>query len=82
MPDKGIGVKLKPCPFCGGKARLTPSFTTVVPAIGENGAYVDADIDGSPSWVECTTCLAMGQAFDAGTDDDRNAVCAWNRRIK
>ena len=72
--------ELKPCPFCGGKAKLH-SEIDIVPVIDTNGAYVDADINVYPSWVECTECGATGEAFDNGEESDTDkAIIAWNRR--
>lgn len=61
--------KLKPCPFCGGKARMNP--------IGGFGP-----VDGPTLWdiisVECSKCGAWGGVRKkAGW-----AIKAWNRRIK
>jgi len=72
--------QLKPCPFCGGEAVLYHE-TNLIPVYDENGAYIGADIDASPAYVECMDCGAMGQTFDNGEEEDGNkAVAAWNKR--
>ena len=71
---------LKKCPFCGGKANLMGGKVYTIPEIAENGAYVGADIEVEPSWVECQICHAMGPTFDETDEDPENAVAAWNRR--
>jgi len=73
---------LKPCPFCGGEAILR-SGLSLVPVMDGHGEYTDAEIDGYPSYVECTECGSIGQSFDNKDDnDDDRAVEAWNRRVK
>jgi len=52
-----------------------------IPEIAENGAYVGADIEVEPSWVECQICHAQGPVFDESDEDPENAVAAWNRRF-
>ena len=58
--------KLKPCPFCGGKAGLTD--------VGNEGEFED--------WiVECPSChIAMLYHDDGCTSTKDEAVIAWNRR--
>ena len=67
---------LLPCPFCGGEAKLHDGLINIVPVIDEYGAYIDADLEGTPAWVECTACGAAADGFD----DADEAVAAWNRR--
>ena len=74
--------ELKPCPFCGGEAKLMGGNVYTIPEYGENDAYVGADIEVEPSWVECQNCHAMGQTFDESDEDPENAVAAWNRRVQ
>ena len=57
-------VKLKPCPFCGGKA-----WTLCHADYWEKNA-------GVVSYVGCTECKARSDLF-ANMDD---AIAAWNRR--
>lgn len=73
--------EVKRCPFCGGEAKLMGGKVYTIPEIDSNGAYVDADIEVEPSWVECQICHAMGPTFDETDEDPKNAVAAWNRRV-
>lgn len=64
--------KIKPCPFCGGEARLEhPSGPYMEPYKGA-------------SMVECTNCHAMTRSFSVATEysSDDKAIEAWNRRVK
>lgn len=74
------GYEYRECPFCGGEGKLMGGKVYTIPVIDRNGAYVDADIEVEPSWVECQSCHAMGQTFDETDEDAENAVAAWNRR--
>ena len=71
-------MEVNPCPFCGGEAKLMGGKVYTIPEIDRNGAYVGADIEVEPSWVECQSCHAMGQVFDESDEDPENAVAAWN----
>ena len=79
MP-KNDYLKLRNFPFCGGEAKIMGGKVYTIPEIDSNGAYVDADIDVEPSWVECQSCHAMGPTFDETDENLENAVAAWNRR--
>lgn len=72
--------ELKPCPFCRGKAKLVGGDIDVRPIQDENGAYIAADVEVMPSWVECIDCGATGEVFDQDDNDQQNAAEAWNRR--
>ena len=73
-------IKLKPRPFCGGNAVLCGG-ERIDPVIDEGGAYIDANIESLPYYVECTVCGSLGQAFDNEDESDKeNAIKAWNRR--
>ena len=56
--------KLKPCPFCGGKAKLVN-----IDASGEQG-------EENPIVVHCTQCFAKTDWFGR----EWEAIDAWNRR--
>lgn len=71
---------LKPCPFCGGKAKMIGNNVIVTPYIDENGAYVDADFEIGPTWIECQVCHASSNTFYEDANDPENAIMAWNRR--
>ena len=57
--------KLKPCPFCGGKAYVR----THIYYGGFSHTYC----------VQCHICGAQGSQF---YDTEKDAIEAWNRRIK
>lgn len=69
--------KLLPCPFCGGEARLHDGLI-IIPVIDECGAYIDADIEDTPAWVECAACGASTDGFD----DADEAITAWSLRAQ
>lgn len=74
-------LKLKPCPFCGGEAKLIGGRVYTIPEIDDSGAYVGADIEVEPSWVECQSCHAQGRDFCETDEDPENAVAVWNKRV-
>ena len=65
---------LKLCPFCGGKASLSPSHNSQY--------YIDKDLKISGGdiryHVQCNNCLI--RTFDY--EKSKDAEIAWNRRIK
>ena len=68
--------KLKPCPFCGGKAKLLKE--TIAVGMGATDTLY---------FVECTNCESSGKRFgllDADTEKERKnlAILSWNRRVK
>ena len=68
-------MELKPCPFCGGDAKLWSH----VECYG-HGDFVEETA------VACCKCGAMGQTLSAwmvpnGEERVANAVKAWNRRV-
>lgn len=83
--------ELKPCPFCGGKAKL---HTRQLKFIGQN-YYGDKKIRMGAQ-VFCNRCLARGTLYrvdvvnpysknlkDAGYDWICDSACeSWNRRAE
>lgn len=64
---------LKQCPFCGGRASLSPGHNLEY--------YIDKDlkIAGETVYrVQCNNCLVMTFNYEKPKD----AVIAWNRRLK
>ena len=57
-------IKLKPCPFCGGKAEF---------ALGEE--YRE-EYKQSNDWIECNSCGTETACFDTPEE----AAEAWNNR--
>lgn len=57
-------IKLKPCPFCGGKAKF---------ALGER--YRE-EHKQSNDWIECSSCSVETAYFDTPEE----AAEAWNKR--
>lgn len=71
------GIKLKPCPFCGGKAYLERSHR----------AFIDAETT-KVTFVRCTVCNARsgrvniadyGRSSSSIEASDK-AIRSWNRR--
>ena len=63
-------IDLKPCPFCGGEARIRTGVTSSVPKL-------------SKALVICQKCLASTDWFcDTAADAEFvfEAIEAWNRR--
>lgn len=64
-------VKLKPCPFCGGKASLK---------------FEDGKFGWPPdlNYVKCVECGARGSVYYSDLRDElykaKLAIAAWNRR--
>lgn len=61
-------IKLKPCPFCGGEAKI------------QHGGNGGKDMDYR-SFVKCEVCGALGAKFRISTTTacDVEAAKAWNR---
>lgn len=56
---------LKPCPFCGGNAKVIGGNFIPEPQIDSTGVYigmgVTPDCDIAPACVECENAMRMGQ---------------------
>lgn len=69
---------LKPCPFCGGRAKLEPNFRAFINAKSTHVAF-----------VRCTSCNARSGRFNLAdygctshsSQAERAAVTAWNDRV-
>ena len=62
--------ELKPCPFCGGKAKLYATITRTYPNHCKHYCY-------------CEKCYATGESFSDLENDGSSvfkAIEAWNRR--
>jgi len=61
--------KLKPCPFCGGKAKLVSDYFF---SMGRHA-----------SEVTCTECHAWGPTSKTYPVEiqQQKAIAAWNRRV-
>ncbi len=60
--------KLKPCPYCGGKAELYKTEWE----LGKRG------VPNHPYWIICTKCGVNTQP----TGTKRAVIKCWNRRTK
>ena len=65
--------ELKPCPFCGGKARHKAA------KFNKLGAYGDKKDDLKWHAIYCTTCKLSQPARTYFAEEE--AVEAWNRRV-
>lgn len=59
-------IELKPCPFCGGKAKLSNYISETEPRV--------------MFWVDCTLCR-VGTRISIGEDHREEPIAAWNRRV-
>ena len=70
-------IELKPCPFCGGKAKLRKQNRTIVEHQTQRNCY-----------VYCTECDGRGKRYlEGNTQEDhiiarQLAVESWNRRAE
>lgn len=58
-------IELKPCPFCGGEAKL----------------YRMPTLDGFPYKVGCNEVTCPIHVFTVGMCTKEEAIEAWNRRV-
>jgi len=62
--------QIKSCPFCGGKAEVRN----------------DKELNGVTDWVECIECSCQTRTYythiKTETDQEAEAIKAWNRRAK
>lgn len=64
--------ELKPCPFCGGKAKIAAATTRTYPNHCKHYCY-------------CSKCYSSGQSFADYNDDGSSlfkAIEAWNQRAE
>lgn len=71
--------ELKPCPFCGGKAKMCDNSYEHEIIDPITLAVVDADFaEAELFWVECNECHCMSHTVDS----EQKAEDAWNRRAE
>ena len=59
--------ELKPCPFCGGKAKLR---------------IIRSGEDSENTFVECKDCFARINGYEGAFGMPDEAISEWNHRIK
>lgn len=65
--------KLKPCPFCGGKAEFISDFDHPVTATSRMHCQI--------AYVKCLNCISESRIFDSCSGEtEQNAIDAWNTR--
>lgn len=66
-------IKLKPCPFCGGEAKLS-KFTMRESVKDQHGIFPGKEYPVCR--VVCTSCGTRTAQWDS----EEEAIAAWNRR--
>lgn len=70
-------IKLKPCPFCGGEAKLRKKNRTIIEGNTRRNCY-----------VYCLRCGARGTRYIEGSTEQEHmqarkmALLAWNERYE
>jgi hypothetical protein len=68
---------LKPCPFCGGEAKLCDNSISDCVYDPITLAEIDCTYEEPDTfWVNCRECYAMTLGFDT----EKEAIEAWNKR--
>jgi hypothetical protein len=71
--------ELKPCPFCGGEAKLSNNEVGRGVYDPETLAIIDTySAEADTFWVECEECFAMS----IGCNTEKEAIAAWERRAE
>ena len=65
--------QLKPCPFCGGEAKLKTARES------------DGQISYDSIYVACLNCRSTGLSYttyyNVSSNPEEEAIAAWNRRV-
>ncbi len=67
-------IKLKPCPFCAGKAKIR--------LVNKHVQLCEDVCDAKSVYIECVECNASTENFESSIDKNalEQAVSAWNQR--
>lgn len=78
-------MKIEPCPFCDGTAKLHEAFFMPCEQFDSTGNYIgySATLNSEiyPAYVECERCHATGPSVEEGTDEEdvnERAIKYWN----
>jgi Lar family restriction alleviation protein len=80
--------ELKPCPFCGGEAKIARETHTPVPDLCRAERSCEYRAIPRPSindglLMECETCGARGpHEYTTPIQSRETAIAAWNNRVK
>lgn len=77
--------KLKPCPFCGGKAVFAPSLNVSKPSVVQCFFKIRcskclASLSDSNGYIEIE--IDRGGSILIKRDGRNDAIAAWNRRVE